>query len=289
MSKRGQITVFIILGIVIIAAVGLFLYLGDFFTKTEIEEENSEAFVASQIEPTKKVVRDCVKESLIDAVLFVSKGGGYFDAPMGEDFCEEYSGDYEECLSPYVVSYSYNLGQNRVVTRTKLAIELNDYMSDADNFAEIVSCVETQLDFVEVSGVDISKRDFSLSVPEVGETEIYQNVNFDDYLTITRGDYSATVNEVVLSIEAPLGKVQEIVTDVVGCYLEDYIPSDYNSYCNQGNIVFNAGWYNVDVLQEPGMNIGNFNDCIGECVDCYYVGFDVEDNDAQFNIILKEC
>tara|TARA_Y100000310_G_C20646006_1_gene796598 strand:- start:1016 stop:1885 length:870 start_codon:yes stop_codon:yes gene_type:complete len=289
MSKRGQVTVFIILGIVIIAAVALFLYLGDFFAKTDVEEEDAEAFVASQIEPSKKAVKDCVKESLIDAIIFVSKGGGYFDAPMGEDFCEEYSSDYEECLSPYIVSYSFHLGQNRVVTRDKIATELNDYMIDADNFAELVGCVENQLDLVESSGVDISKRDFSLSVPDVGENEIYQSVDFDNSLTVSRGDYSATVNEVVLSVEAPIGKVQEIATDIVGCYIGDYIPSDYNSYCNQDNIVFNAGWYNVDVLQDPGMNIGNFNDCVGECVDCYYIGFDVEDNDAQFNIILKEC
>ncbi len=289
MSKRGQITIFIILGIVIITAIALFLYLGDFFTKTDVAEENVESFVSSQIEPSKKVVRDCVKESLIDAVIFVSKGGGYFDSPMGVDFCEEYSSDYEDCLIPYVASYSYYLGQNRVITKDKFAIELNDYMTNSDNFQEIVDCVNINLDVVESSGVDISERGFSLSVPEVGEDRIYQTVDFFDLLTISKLDYSATVSEVGLNIEAPIGKVQQVVSDVVGCYLGEYLPSDYNSYCNQDNIVFNAGWYNVDVLQDPSINIGNFNDCVGECVDCYYVGFDIEDNDAEFNIILKEC
>ncbi|MFC1733401.1 hypothetical protein ACFL6I_24135 [candidate division KSB1 bacterium] len=72
--KRGQITLFIIIGVVILSALGLFLYL-----RGQVAEE--EEFVPADIAPIKVFVDKCLEETAKDAILVVSLQGGYYLAP----------------------------------------------------------------------------------------------------------------------------------------------------------------------------------------------------------------
>ena len=264
----------------------LFFVRGDIFDRITTEER-ADVFVSSQIEPIKELVSECTKEQLVDSIIYVSRSGGYFDPPVGEDYCEEYSGD--TCDSPFLIAHSYSLGQNRLVTLNKLSIELNDYMSEAENFDQLKGCINSGFDDFESKGLNVANRDFVLGMPEVGEETVYQTVSFDVPLEIGKDDYTATVNEVITSVNAPLKKVQNVAADVTECYMGESVPSDYNSYCNIDGITFNSGWYNVDILQDARIHVGNLNGCSGDCVDCYFIGFSVEEFEAKFNVLLKEC
>ncbi len=287
MQKRGQVTIFIILGIIVLIVLGwLFFVRGDIFDRITTEER-ADVFVSSQIEPIKELVSECTKEQLVDSIIYVSRSGGYFDPPVGEDYCEEYSGD--TCDSPFLIAHSYSLGQNRLVTLTKLSIELNDYMSEAENFDQLKGCINSGFDDFESKGLNVANRDFVLGMPEVGEETVYQTVSFDVPLEIGKDDYTATVNEVITSVNAPLKKVQNVAADVTECYMGSIIPANYNSYCNIDGITFNSAIYGMDILRDSDVQVSNLNGCNGECVDCYFIRFNVEEFEAKFNVLLKEC
>ena len=288
MQKRGQVTIFIILGIVVLAVLAwLFFIQGDLLGNIT-SDERADVFVASQVEPIKGLVDECTREQLVDSIIYVSRGGGHFEPPVGEEYCETYDDDLE-CEDSFLIAHSYDEGQNRLITLDKFAIELQDYMMEDKNLDRLKECINNGFNDFEDKGLSISNREFILGVPEIGAEEVYQKVSFNLPLEIKKDDYVATVNEVVASANAPLKKVQNVAADITECYMGISIPSDYNSYCSLNGITFNAGWYGVDILKDPDIQVGNMNNCNTECVDCYFVRFDVEEFEAEFNVLLKEC
>jgi len=234
MLKRGQVTIFIILGIVIVAAVGLFLYLGDFFEGAEIDKEDSEAFVASQIEPTKKVVRDCVKESLIDSILFVSIQGGYFD-PV-----------HYELVGGYNISYSCKDGVNELPLLDFISGEILEYMAQDSEIEKITDCIGTGFDVIEGTGIDLdySFNDLSLFEPQITNEKAIQQINFP--LSLSSYDSVANVNELVIEVKTSLRSVYVIAVDIV------------NEECGNGNfIIEDYVWEDSQALDVPVASITN--------------------------------
>lgn len=74
--KKGQVTVFIIIGILLLAMVGLVYY----FRAPVDEFPKEEAFVGIAA-PVKLYVDLCVEETLSNAVVYVGMQGGYFVVP----------------------------------------------------------------------------------------------------------------------------------------------------------------------------------------------------------------
>lgn len=289
MQKRGQVTIFIILGIVVLAVLAwLFFIQGDLLSNIT-ETERSDVFVASQVEPIKGLVDDCVREQLVDSIIYVSRSGGYFDPPVGEIYCENYDDDLN-CESEFLISHSYVEGQNRLVSLNKLALELRDYMSEEENMNRLKECINKGFDDFEDRGLTISNREFALGVPEIGAEKVFQPAIFDIPLEIKKDDYVATVNEVVATANAPLKKVQNVAADITECYMGHGPQGGYNTYCGTDGITFNPAWYIVDILRDGDIVISNFDECgDDECLDCYFIEFDVEEFEAKFNVILKEC
>jgi len=78
MQKRGQITIFIIVGILILAIILGMVYLGKYITKKELEVEE---VPLHQVESVKLYVENCLKRTLDDGLLLIGQHGGYFILP----------------------------------------------------------------------------------------------------------------------------------------------------------------------------------------------------------------
>ncbi|MBI1969946.1 hypothetical protein HYS48_04595, partial [Candidatus Woesearchaeota archaeon] len=70
-EKRGQITVFIIIGIFLLAAVAVFLYLKQDRTGLEIEQAIPEEFM-----PIKHFVEECIQKYAQQGILLMGVQGG---------------------------------------------------------------------------------------------------------------------------------------------------------------------------------------------------------------------
>ena len=78
-SKRGQITVFIIIGLIILFSTAIFFY----FKQAKVEEEvGAGAKVPYEIQPVETYVTDCIETIAQEAVLKVGRTGGYLTFGM---------------------------------------------------------------------------------------------------------------------------------------------------------------------------------------------------------------
>jgi len=117
MVKKGQLTLFIIIGILIVAAVGIGFYLSSISTVDELDDEVLET--AIETIPVQSFVDTCLEKTLIDGVLHIGLQGGYYIIPndfifnlgfMVPIFHDNVNGDFmpsigniEEEISYYVI------------------------------------------------------------------------------------------------------------------------------------------------------------------------------------------
>ncbi len=117
MNKRGQITLFIIVGLVIIAIFAILLY-----TKKEV----SEVYVPSTSEPVKNLIQNCFYRSAEDGVYSLSSNGGAFYSDN-----VFYSGEVKDKkeVSYLMSNYFYFDGKNLIPS-------LDDFEGDLSVYVE---------------------------------------------------------------------------------------------------------------------------------------------------------
>ena len=79
MDKKGQITMFIIIGIVLLVGTGIILFLRSEFITSELEVQLELDKVSDEAKPIQDHVVQCIKDIGKDAVLRVASHGGYLD------------------------------------------------------------------------------------------------------------------------------------------------------------------------------------------------------------------
>lgn len=80
MAKRGQLTVFIIIGVVIVLVFGITVVLMQNIAKGRLQAKAEQPLVL-RAEPLQQVVENCLQDSLERAVFFISRQGGYYQTP----------------------------------------------------------------------------------------------------------------------------------------------------------------------------------------------------------------
>jgi len=216
-NKRGQVTVFVILGIVLVALVVFVLYVNGVFVKFGLGESR-EVFVGSQVEPSKVVVRDCVERSLVDGILFVSIQGGYFDPVLYETF-----GGFD-------ISYACEGGVNHLPMLNFIGNEIAQFMNQDSEIERIHDCIGDGFGSIESRGVNVDYNfaDLSLPSPNILNDQVSQDIIFS--YSLKKGDETAQVNDLRVEVPSNLRGVYDIAVDVVnaecggsGFDIDDYV------------------------------------------------------------------
>ena len=197
MNKRGQVTVFVILGIIVVVAIFVvFYFLGD---KIERDSEIDVVFDESSLEPLKNYVGDCIEEHGNEAIDLVLKQGGkinptfyyYHDDNLVNYLC--YTDNFEPCANkhPFVDKFIEN--------------EIRDYLN-----VQIPQCID--LDEIRNEGFTVSEGQFNLDVDLTD-----YNVLIDVYypIKISKGDVEVTESRFSETFNVPVGKFAEVAEDVV--------------------------------------------------------------------------
>ena len=80
-KKRGQVTVFVILGIVIIAVVASIFIFRDYFVKNEFEREANKLKLNDEAYSVYNYFRDCIQDAAYEGVKLIASQGGYLEIP----------------------------------------------------------------------------------------------------------------------------------------------------------------------------------------------------------------
>jgi len=184
MEKKGQITIFIIIALVLVGIVGLYFSLrGEFKTEK----------VSSEVEEIYIFVHGCIEETGVDAIYEVSQKGGYFLSP---DLSTE------EGIPYYYVEKKYN-----GPSKEKIALEISHYMNTMLFF-----CTKNFEDFPEFV---ISQEDISTTTKIENEKVIF---NVDYPLRISKGESINTLKN-FNNIETPIRL--GLVYDSIGKMFKD--------------------------------------------------------------------
>ncbi|MBS3141646.1 hypothetical protein J4405_05905 [Candidatus Woesearchaeota archaeon] len=195
MNKRGQVTVFIILGIIILAAIVLVFYL----TGNTLVNQ-SEQKVNIETKPLKNYVGDCLEKTGNDALNLIGKQGGVI-TPVNYRLYENDKVNYL-CYAETDNSVCANLYPNLKGTIT---LELNDYISK-----KMKECVDLSL--FKDAGYKVEEGKMNVN------TSIYNKkvvITLDYPLTIAKGDIVVKENKFVKEFNVPLGEILKVVYDIV--------------------------------------------------------------------------
>ena len=203
MKERGQVTIFIILGIIIVIIIGLVYFLRIRGEEENVIDESDERFVSSQIEPIKTLVSECVKTESLKGLRLIGKQGGYY-----KPIKYEVVGDYNIAYGCYIRN-----GEriNNLPLLEDVSKEFDDYMNSDTTKEEIDKCIDN-FKFFEDKGLDIN----------VGSMIVKSNIQFNKVgiiiqypMTISKGQYSSNVDRMVSDIFIGLGKLHKVASDII--------------------------------------------------------------------------
>ena len=195
MKKRGQITVFIIFGLIF-----LIFFLIILFTKS-YRIERIDAFSSGEISPIKNYVDLCTKSSASDALYLLGVQGGY-TAPPKLYFQSAYA----------KIAYWYYEGEDTSPTIEEMEQEISSYVNKA-----LPECIESLNVFSDMG--------FEFEFGEINtKTKINENnVEFSiDYpITIIKGESKAEISEFYKMIPVRLGHIHNITKNIIEKEVED--------------------------------------------------------------------
>jgi len=204
MKKRGQVTIFVLLGLVVVTIIVILLLFQTNFFEQEIKGEEAERILEPQLNPIKERVMDCVEASAKRGELLIAKQGGYLDPP------------YYVRLGDYEVSYGCYLSEGVYMTTlplmSKVEEELQEYIQQEDTLVELNECFSlddfSSEGFTVDSNIDTLTTDF-----DIGFSETTIKTTFP--LTITKEGYATVVNEFVIQYPSGLGKAHYVASAIV--------------------------------------------------------------------------
>lgn len=161
MEKRGQITAFIIIGVLLLVIVALFVYISAEDQRETIETEAVEATETMTAPPIKSYVEECIRKSAQDALYAFGLQGGYLELSEGLYVDLDYT----------QVAYSYFEGQDIALTTEDLNLQFTRYMKEA-----VAECVDDFKVF-KAQGYTIEEGELTADMI-IGKEDVRLNVDY---------------------------------------------------------------------------------------------------------------
>lgn len=234
MNKRGQVTIFIILGVVLLVVVILLFFARDLFIFGRTSPEDDSRFLSSQVEPLKGYVQNCANIISLKGIRLIALQGGYF-----KPYKYQVLGLYNVSYACFRKNGAYI---NILPLMSDLEGEFSNYINDKSTQEEFYSCINDFKPF----------RDKKLKVEEASKAKISSSVGFEKVgifvfypLTLSKGDVSTSVDKITFDILIGLGKAHKVASDVVNAQCNDR-EFDIDSYVidNFGLASISPQYYN---------------------------------------------
>ena len=181
MNKKGQVTIFIIISIMVVVGVALF-----FVFKDSINPDKT----STQTEEVSTFVSDCLEKTTKEVILGIGHGGGYF-----------YPTDFSTNLG---TTYYYLDNKNYMPSIEKIEDEISKAISQ-----RLASCTKNFTSFLNYDSINEGKIQV---IAKVSEEKIYVDLEYP--LRIVKGDKITLLKDFSFDLEVPLGKFHSIAKDM---------------------------------------------------------------------------
>jgi len=195
MKKRGQITIFIIVGLILVFSMFIILYLN----KNKIGD--LDVLQSSDIKPIEYYVDLCVKSSASDSLYLLGVQGGYTTSP------ELY---FQSAYTK--TAYWYYEGQDTSPTTEKMEQELSLYVNKA-----LPECIESLNVFSDM-GFEFEFGEIDTKT-KISENNVEFNINYP--IKIKKGESVSEISDFQRNFDVRLGHIHTIAKKIVEMEIED--------------------------------------------------------------------
>ena len=201
-TNKGQVTLFVVLAIVLVAAVVIVYLFAPRISDVFMSEESAQKILASEVEPLKDYVSDCVEETSINFFKTTGMQGGYYDASHLQKI-----GDYS------VVLYKDDEGNyvNKIPSTVSIEGEFSNYMATTGK-EDLDTCLDNFKSFQRIMDVKAGTRSITADA-ETAEGAILVDVTWP--ITITKAGASTTVEPRNVKLSINLKKILGVAQDIV--------------------------------------------------------------------------
>ncbi|MBI2549111.1 hypothetical protein HYW21_07215 [Candidatus Woesearchaeota archaeon] len=204
MSTKGQITLFLIVGIVLVIVVGTLFTLTKGKTTTETKKQQEQAQESLVVAPTAQVyVESCLSNEAKNALFFSGFQGGYIWIPPSIPTLATFYAN---------TSYWFYQGNDISPSTTLIAQQIADYV---DQFA--LSCILALED--NLPGYNITNYGTLQSTVQIREEDVLVQTQFP--LTIATPGNEQQIDAFNVLVPVPLGKVLTVGHAVVDLFAAD--------------------------------------------------------------------
>lgn len=216
-SKRSQVTIFIIIGVLIIAAVLLVLFLWRGSPISTAPSADPESYIDS-----------CVKDSVKEALSILSKQGG----DIKQEGTITYKGENITYLC-YTSNYYSTCVNQRPLLIEHIEKEITSYIDSKVN-----SCFASLTDQLQTKGYEVSSGSQDLKTElQTGRIIVTINRNFE----LTKDEKTTRFDKFTSRISSPIYELAEIAMEVV---------NQEARYCNFENLGFMIIYPQYDIRKE---------------------------------------
>jgi hypothetical protein len=235
-KKRGQITIFIIIGIVLLLTIILFFYIRSTAIK-KIPSAVTVKEVPTELNPVRIFVQDCLKDTVVNGFRLLGSRGGYIhpeEHGITANAFEPTEGTGvsffpDDPNSPPVAYWEYFKSRNRCYKNCECGseqpplckIERDDCFSRGENSIEeqLEEYIVENLDFCFQDFVPLIGQGFDVKIPEEMDVEI--TITRDDVrayleypLEIKKGDVKETVPDFYVEFQFNFMKIYEFASQI---------------------------------------------------------------------------
>ncbi len=185
MQKRGQITIFVIIGVILLLIVGTFLFFKEDVQKKELIL-NEELVNLPFVSPVENFVETCLDKVAGEGLNLIGRQGGYYKSPL----------DYSIFFQSDLIPYFYEENKEMVTSKEEIEVQLQNYIEENLPF-----CLEEFKHF-EAEGYDITAG--TLKVNADVNKQILLDLEYP--LTISKGPSEVSVDKISQKIDLDLDK-----------------------------------------------------------------------------------
>lgn len=253
-QKKGQVTIFVIIAILLISAIVLFFVFRTQITpqKGESVETNINSFLSS-----------CLNDNIQERIKLLAIQGGYAE-PLGIDFMFNNEGVSRKI--PYLCyaqeSGSLCMNQEPMLMQ-HLKNEMKDYLAD-----DIRNCFDELTQSLESSGYVV---DATYRTAEIDLTQKKALIKFDAQLALTKGDETTRHENFEVSVPTRIYELANAVHDILNK------EADSCSFGNYGFIVY--------IIFHPQFNIERIQTANSDII--YIIQHPV--SEEEFRFAVRNC
>jgi len=249
MGKRGQVTMFIILGILIVIIAGVLL----FVNKDKI---SSRQITSAQIEPIRTYVEECIKEAVTYNMPLLRNYGGKRGF---EHYADDQGEDYNILVGYNYIDLSFSL--------TKIEEGVSE---DIKNYLQTQCSLDLFKEYFDIDA-DINLIKVKVDIPVYAP---YAPINFEfaksirvdvNYpITVTKGELDVKLDKFNIIFDDEFGRVYHIVSKFISEYtnLNPISYKDVSRFCSSeipgGGIQCSyspyrsSNWIKINILDTKG-------------------------------------